>query len=391
MRNKCLSGILAFFLFLLPFSHGLAEMHPTPPTVKNVSMEKDGNCLSYPQLTGWQDQAAQSAINDDLFLSANVAAHMVTFATLTPDSLWGLQVTYQAYTNERVASFIISAEGKMPNGRQGQVNTALSYDLTTGRRLTAAELFADAQAAQEWLEEQAMNTLGEEISDYEDSSVLLPLPMNSFYLDADGITFCYAPEQFTTIAGQAGACHFQYAEIQHLLSKDAMGIPAQAGLLVPALDQAQQQKAVQAAAQAGRIDPLPIALGQPMTQIVEAHGLTRTPDEFPGGRYFVMEDPQFRSILLISDAMQSSYDHSVLEGIQLRRGAFAGFLVGQATRQAWLDALGQPDTTITMTENMAYDYNLPTGTCDVYAYEGASVRFYADEAGLLAAVQLEQN
>ena len=397
MRNKCLSGMIAVLLLFSHLTLAWAEAQTEPaiietitaPVVESVVMERDGNLLSYPQLSGWHDGAVQQMINDDIVLSAGITSHMITFATLTPDSLWGLQVTYEAYVTERVASFVISAEGKMPNGRQGQTNTALSYDLLTGQRIQPEALFADVAEAQLWLEEEALRTLGEEISDYEDSSALLPLPMNDFSLDAYGITYWYAPEQFSTISGSAGACRFDYSEIQPLLLMEEASLPVETGMVLPSQTQDERLQAIHAAMEAGALEQLPVTLGDPMPDLVEAYGLTRTPDEFPGGRYFVMEHPMFRSILLISDAMEADYTHSVLQGIQLRRGALCGLVVGQATRDEVLALMGTPDETILITDNMAYDYNLPTGECALYHHSGRTLRFYYDDSSVLTAIQFE--
>lgn len=397
MRNKCLTGMIAVFLLFSHLSLAWAEAQTetttaipvTPPVVESVTMERDGNQLSYPQLSGWPDTAVQQRINDDIVLSAGITSHMITFATLTPDSLWGLQVTYEAYVTDRVASFVISADGKMPNGRQGQTNTALCYDLLTGQRIQPEQLFADMTEAQVWLEEEALRTLGEEISDYEDSSALLPLPMKDFSLDAYGITFWYAPEQFSTIGGRAGACRFDFSEIQHLLIAQEGSLPAQTGMVMPQQAPQEQLQAIHAAMEAGKLEHLPVTLGDPMPALVEAYGLTRTPDEFPGGRYFVMEHPLFRSILLISDAMEADYTHSVLQGIQLRRGAVCGLTVGQATRDEVLSLMGEPDETILMTDNMAYDYNLTTGECMLYHHSNRTLRFYFDDNSVLIAIQFE--
>lgn len=391
MRNKLLAGMIAAFLLFAPVSASLAEAQAVIPTVERVAMENALGSLCYPQLSGMADAALQQKINDDIVLSANVTAHMITFATLTPDSLWGLQVSYESYVTDRVASFVITADGKMPNGRQGCESVALSYDLASGARLTAQDLFTDVETAREWLEAETLATLGEEISDYEDAAALLPLPMDSFALDAYGITFYYSAQQFKTINGQSGACRFDYTELQHLLNAGEDKLPALLGMLAPQRSAEEKNKEVLQALKTGKLDQLPLTLGEPMTGIVESYGLTRTPDEFPGGRYFVMEHPLFRSIWLISDAMQSSYDHSVLEGIQLRRGGIGGLLIGQSQRKEWLDVLGEADETMQITENMAYDYRLPAGTCDVYAEGNCAIRFYADEDGVLKAIQFELN
>lgn len=389
MRNKFLAGVMAVLFCFAPIINGLAEAQTVLPKVDAIVMEQSGKSLAYPQLSGWTDGRVQQIINDDIILSADITSHMITFASLTPDSPWGLQVSFDSFVSENAVSFVVSAEGKMPNNRHGQTNTPLTYDLSTGKHVRFADLFADPAAAQQWMEEEALRTLGEEISDYEDSAALTPLPVERFSLDAYGITFWYEPDQFTTIGGKAGACRFDYSELQHLLRTD--GLPAALCMIAPAPDARQQKEAILHALETGKLEQLPISLGEPMTGLITTYGLSRTPDEFPGGRYFVMEHPLLRSILLISDAMQTGYDRSVLEGIQLRRGAFCGLLIGDATRRQWQEILGEPDDVIEITENMAYDYDLPVGTCDFYTHGGNTVRFYADDNGLLAAVQLESN
>lgn len=97
----------------------------------------------------------------------------------------------------------------------------------------------------------------------------------------------------------------------------------------------------------------------------------------------------FRSILLISDAMESGYDHSILQGIQLRRGDFCDLLVGQATAEEIQSLLGDAHETIQITENMAYDYGLTPGDCYLYHHNDRTLRFYFDDDSVLTAVQFE--
>ena len=101
-----------------------------------------------------------------------------------------------------------------------------------------------------------------------------------------------------------------------------------------------------------------------------------------------MEAPLFRDIYLISDDMQAGYDHSVLRGIQLRRGSLYGLKVGTSLRTEWQASLGRPAEIIPLTESMAYDYQLAAGDCDVYRFGEHELRLYADETGVLICIQL---
>lgn len=51
-------------------------------------------------------------------------------------------------------------------------------------------------------------------------------------------------------------------------------------------------------------------------------------------------------------------------------------------------SLGQPAEIITLTESMAYDYQLAAGDCDVYRFGEHELRLYADENGVLICIQL---
>ena len=165
-------------------------------------------------------------------------------------------------------------------------------------------------------------------------------------------------------------------------------MPAQIGAVQAPLSQQEARKAIEAAVTEGKLPHVPVTLGDRMTDVVDRYRLLRTPDEFPGGRYYVLEDPAFREILVISDAIQSGYGASVVEGVQMRRGDLCGLLIGQAVREDWHAILGEPDETMTYTDSMAYDYGLPVGESDIYHFGEHELRLHADTDGVLRAVQL---
>ena len=355
--------------------------------VRDVPMEIGENGVSYPQLEGMADENIQKAINDDIVLSGSVTAHILTLSTLG-QSAWGLRVTYTSHLDAAVFSVAISAKGKQPGGRDGHSYAAMTYDLATGRRATLEQVFTDPEQAVAFMEETAESTLGPELSDYMEQNQLAPLPKDSFCLDGDGITFYYPAEQFSYISGYAGSCQFTYEELTDFLRTDADALPARMGVLPKENKPEEQGVLIRTDASAGQLPHVPVTLGQPMPQVVAAYRLVRTPDAFPGGRYFVLEDAAFRGVLLISDNMETGYERSVVKGIQAKRGGLHGLLIGKANREDVLAVLGQPDETIVFTEGMAYDYNLPVGQSDVYRCGTYELRLHTDENGTLRCVQL---
>lgn len=383
LRKTILSVLFAVLLFLplLAFGEGV-------PEIDDVRTAIGENYVAYPQLKGMADEEVQQKINDDIVLSSGVANHLVTLATLG-ESSWGLQADYEtAMLNESVFSVIFSAKGKMPDAREGQAYAALSYDLSTGQRLTLDMLFEDVEAAVAWMEEDAVESFDKLSSGYMEFDEVTPLPRDSFTLDEDGITFWYPSDQLFLLSGYAGACRFTYEELSEWLLADEEALPQRLGLIGETLTDEAIKKAIEESAASGELPHIPVRLGEAMEEIVEAYRLAQTPDQFPGGRYFVMEAPAFRDVMLISDAIQSGYEASVLEGIQLRRGSMYGLMIGQTQRERWLSLLGEPDEVMTFSQSMAYDYGLPAGQSDIYHFGEYELRLHSDETQTLRAIQL---
>lgn len=377
-------------LFALALAAALTAVLPAlaQGEVDEVRTQIGENYVAYPQLKGMADEEIQTKINDDIVLSSGVANHLVTLATLG-DSPWGLKVDYEVtMLTEDVFSAVMNAQGKMPDGREGQAYAALTYDLATGERLSMDKLFKDVDAAVAWMEAEAEESLGEELSGYMEYSNITPLPRDAFTLDADGVTFWYPSDQLRLMSGYSGACQFFYGELSDFLLTAEDALPAAAGLLEAELTAQEAREAIGESAAAGELPHIPVRLGDRMTDVVERYRLLRTPDEFPGGRYYVLEAPAFREILVISDAIQSGYGASVVEGIQMRRGGLFGLMIGRAVRADWRAVLGEPERTMTFTDSMAYDYGLPAGESDVYHFGAYELRLHADGEGTLRAIQL---
>lgn len=374
MLKKTILGLLtACFVFSASCAYAAQ--------LTEVRTEIGENTVAYPQLTGMENTAVQTSINDDIVLQSGAANHLVTLLTLGETGK--LNVTYEAAVLEdEIFSAVIDARGKMPRARDGHVYTALTYDLATGERLTLEDLFTDAEAAVALMEELAEVSLSEELNGYMEAASITPLPRESFTLDETGITFWYPSDQFKLTSGYSGACQFWYEELAGLWKEDSV-----AHRLLSRRTQLSDEeirRSVENSVKAGVLSGVPAAMNQSIEQLTEEYRLLRTPDEFPGGRYFVLEKPVFRSVLVISDALESE----TVQGIQLRRGGLHGLLIGQTTQQRWQTVLGQPESTVAVTENMAYDYGLPAGSYDVYHFGDNELRLHADEAGILCAIQL---
>ncbi len=381
-------GVLGCSLCLtLCLSTALAVTPLPQATVQEVRTEIGENVVAYPQLDGLADEAVQTAVNNAIVEKADIAQRMVTLATL-PSGGSGLTVTYDAYLGAGIFSTAIHAHGMMENGRSGDVVTALCFDLATGRAVTLSDLFTEPQTAVEEMETILTDTYADELSSYLENSELTPLPTENFMLDADGITFYYPYRQFALLSGYAGAAQFNYDELTDSLLQDPTALPARLQAFPTALTDQAALAAITDWVKQGRLPHVPVALGDAMPDILARYRLLREPDQYPGGRYCLLEAPMFRQVLVLTDALTTGFDASQVTGLMSFRADLCGLRVGITPRDRWHELLGEPENSVTYDAAQAADYSLPAGTADYYAIKGRQLMLYADTDGLLYAVRL---
>ena len=383
-KRKWMMTLMLVAAFVLAAS-GMAE--GAAPTVSEARTVIGENRVAYPVLTDMEDDEIQKKINDDIVTRAEIPAHFVTLSTLRAGG-WGLVVDYEAFLQADVLSVTIHAKGTMTNGREGQKYTAVCYDLNTGETITLDEIFVDAASAVAWMEERAENTLMDELFGYLENSEISPLPVENFALDADGMTFYYPSDRFSLLSGDSGACQFYYDELTELL--DWEGVLARIGVEKTEAGSSGTKEKIAAVLETGRLPHVPVAIGDEMISVVEKYRLLREPDQYPGGKYYQMEAPPFRQVLLLSDALGRGYENSKVLGIQSMRGNLYGIQAGKTMRDDWRAVLGEPENTVAFSESLAYDYALPVGESDFYAFGNYQLRLHADGTGLLHSIRLTQ-
>jgi hypothetical protein len=370
--------------------YGAVAESSATPVVQEIKTESGDSAVRYPQLSGLTDTAVQEAINSGIVEDAKIAQRMVTLATL-PKGGTGLQVRYDAFLKENVFSAIIDAVGILENGRAGQTYTAFHYLLSTGESFPVTLLFADPEGAVSAMENILLSTYLDELGSYVENASLTPLPTDDFSLNEDGITFYYPRDQFSLVSGYCGAAQFYYSELLPYLDQNADGLPTQLGLLPAQMTDAQMKAAIQYSAKEGKLPHIPVKLGDPMPEVIDAYRLLREPDQYPGGRYCQMEAPLFRQTLVLTDALTGGFDNSVVTGLMSFRADLYGLRAGETTRERWRQVLGQPDDSIDFDESLAASYGLPVGTADYYNYDHSQLLLYADTDGVLQAVRLTRS
>lgn len=395
VKNRRLLAFAALLLLCVFLTHitALATVTPVSPepelalSIAEVATVIGDNFVRYPQLEGMQNTEIQQAVNDEIVTAANIVQRLVTLSTLQQGGT-GLEVSYTTYLKGTLFSVVISAKGMMENFRSGHQYTALAYDLRSGNRLRLSDFFTDPDAAIAWMEEQLLSGYADELSLYLEHAEVAPLPADSFSFDGDGITFYYPYQQFAFLSEYSGSVQFQYGELQSFLIKDTGGVPALLGAVTPQYTDAQIKDNIEAIVAQGMLPGVSVSLGDSLTDLIAQYRLVRTPDQYPGGRYYQLEAPQFRQVLVMSDALTQGWEASVAEGLLATRMNLYGLQTGVTARARYLEVLGEPSASVALDSSMASDYGLPAGTMDYYTVAGRQLMLYADVNDVLYAVRL---
>ena len=318
-----------------------------------------------------------------------LTGHMNTLALLKTGVTGKLVVTARteilpAFNGHDVYSVLLSAQGRMPNGRLGHQHTPLQFDLANGQPLMLEMLFRDPKQASEWLENTVFEALSTDLSNYLDLDSLRPFPAERFLLSSSGISFYYPEESLTWLSGKSASIHLHYYEMEDILNLDDSALLTSLGVssrLQPGTD---SQSAIQADITAGRLPGLDAVLGESMAGLIERNALQYDPEGFPEGQSYQLEDDSYRGTLALS------LDGQTLSGLLSRRMNLHGLITGRTTREQTLAVLEQPTASLDMPAAAAELYGLEAGMMDIYPMQKNELRLYYDSNMVLSAVWLLQ-
>ena len=318
-----------------------------------------------------------------------LTGHMNTLALLKTGVTGKLVVTARteilpAFNGHDVYSVLLSAQGRMPNGRLGHQHIPLQFDLANGQLLTLEILFRDPKQATEWLENTVFEALSADLSNYLDLDSLRPFPAERFLLSNSGISFYYPEGSLTWLSGKSASIHMHYYEMENILNLEDSALLTSLGVsssLQPGTD---SQSAIQADITAGRLPGLDAVLGESIAGLIERNALQYDPEGFPEGQSYQLEDDSYRGTLALS------LDGQTLSGLLSRRMNLHGLITGRTTREQTLAVLEQPTASLDMPAAAAELYGLEAGMMDIYPMQKNELRLYYDSNMVLSAVWLLQ-
>ena len=375
---------IATLLLLLMPCFALAQENAL--TLTDAGVDLPGGSIHYPQMQGLDEE--QTTLVNQALLEAGQISQRLERATLLTSAAVKLNVSWQADSQclaGQVLSVVFTAEGAVNDSRSTHVYTTLNMDLASGENITWADLFQDEEAARAGIASYLEDELAPELSAHLMNSELTPLP-EDFSLDASGMTLYYPISQLATLSDRAGAVHLSWCELLPYLKTGEGTVLQRIG--AEAMVTLSDASGIQQAVNSGSLPGIPAQLGDNMQELVNTWGLLIDPDLYENGRLISLDGAAFRTVYLMTDRLTETLDSSVVQGIRMDRGSLYGLCIGKTSQNEWRQVLGEPDYTVTLNEEEADGQRLQSGESDYYRYDTHTLRFHANEDGVLVSLML---
>ena len=379
-RMLCLTAAL----LVLPFA-GSAE---GSFAVEDTGLDM-GETLSihYPVISGSGDAELISRINDLIREKCGIGDYLTRTAHLLSGG--SLMTEWTGGITGDIFSCALSASGMVENTRNTHVWTAANIDLRDGHEVEFSEIFTDAEAARERIEDYLEETVAPELCAHLQNSELTPLP-ECFFLEESGLTLLYPVSQLSTLGDRAGDIRIGWNVLRDELDLGEGSIAARIGVQDMISLSGESAGKLRTAAAKGSLTGIPAVIGDSMQALTDRWHMLTDPDGFEGGRLFSLEGGCFRGVYLITDDLSRSWEESKVLGIRMDQGCQWGLCPGESLRSEWLSELGEPDGTTEIGAEKAEANRLVPGICDYYHCGEYLLQLYSNKDGTLVSVILAE-
>ena len=357
------------------------------PALEEKSFELGESRITWPAVTGLEDQEKEAAVNEIIQTEGRIQDYLARVSQLISGGKLTTEWTGGIYGDLVSVSFL--TEGALRTLRNESERTAVNLDLEDGKVLSVTDLMKDPEAGMEALALYLEDQVAPDLSPMLLNSAVTPVP-DCFRMDESGVTLLYPSEQLCTLEDRAGEIHLAWCEIREWLDESEGGIPDRMG--VPELltfGEGSAERLMNLAG-TGRITGIPVTIGEKLKGLTDRYGLATDPDVYEGGRMFSLEGGCFRRVWLLTDFLSEDWEDSVVQGIRMDRGNWAGLCIGTTERKTWQMILGEPDTSVTITGEKAELNQTTPGTWDYYTCGDYQLRLQSDTEGILSSIILTE-
>ncbi|MBR5225230.1 MAG: hypothetical protein IKV90_06165 [Clostridia bacterium] len=295
----------------------------------------------------------------------------------------GISQTLRLYEDGKTASIAVLWQGEQADGTHGSSVQTLALDLETGEEIVFDMLFADPQAAAAELEAIVSDKIADSLSDYMEYADLLPMPLDCFSYDENGLTVYYPQERYLYFSGRSGAVHFAWHEIDHLIDENG---PAYA----ISRPQPADASAVKAQAAEGKLPgAMAFGVGDLLGDALSALTLLSDPDYTRESLVYQFEEEALRGFALeIPKYAETPEEETPISAVRASRSELFGLVSGETLREEAVSLLGEPDQVQAYDGDRAADMMLVSGESLLYGMENHVLQLHFDTEGVLNTIIL---
>ena len=381
-RRKLMAMLLLLCLCALPAKAAL--------TIEPAWVENNGNRVVSMIMAGMEqtdaatDEAMQVQMNANMRIQSRFPIGQYLMAmNRAGASQESVNQTLRLYQDGQFASIAVLWQGEQADGTHGSSVQTLSLDLETGEEIVFDDLFIHPLDAAAEMEAIIAEQIEQGLSDYMEYADLLPMPLDNFSYDENGLTVYYPQERYLYFSGRSGAVHFAWHEIDHLIAQDSP---------VFAISREQPTDAQMIAEQI-RMGKLPGALefglGDRLGDALDALALLSDPDYTRESLVYLLEDEALRGFALeIPRYAETEEDDTPVSAVRSSRTQLFGLVTGETTKTMAAALLGKAEQTRVYDREDAADWLLVAGESWLYSLGGHVLQLHFDEENVLHTIIL---
>lgn len=287
---------------------------------------------------------------------------------------------FALWDGRQLESLCVTASGNIRFGRYGQQVRTVLIDQDTGEQVGLDALITDMDAFEERLA-QYVEQYQEQLNSYLDVSDLLPVPLDTVCLTAQGLMIHYPAERFSYFSGNSGAVLVRYYLLGDLL---AQGVWQDA-----ALDAETAAQRVLSCAKAGKLYGVEqMQIGASLHAAIAEFGALTDPDYTQDSEIYEFEAPALHGVYALAQRGAEQDESARIMAVRSNEIDLCGLRVGMATPADAQALLGTPDAVMTIDAETAENERLSIGqalqyNCGDYVlrlyFETETQAFYAAE------------
>lgn len=369
MKKRIIS-LMILAVFMMAASSGAAL------TVKDEAVEMYGSSVHYPGIEEYAE------ISGKIVETAEIDKYLTRMPSLA-SSQEKLHISWEGGEVGGLLSFAFHMEGPLRQNVKDEYVT-VNIDTATGENVALEDVLTENE--RQLLQEFISENVESEMSPHCPVCRMDELPQ-MFRIVQGAIILYYPMDKVTTLSEKPGKVKAAFSEFlpQGYVMEDNSRLK-EFGYGADFTEE--DGKALMQCVMEGTLEGIPASLGENVAGFLEKYPLAEDADLIEDGRTLVVDDGELRGVQFVTDRLTETFTSSVVNGIRISSGCVMNLIPGITKRDSVTAAMGESESTVTITEEMAEMNRMEPGISDYYVSGSNRIRLNYTEDGVLTMIWL---